>query len=153
MKNEYRLSSNESALAVFMRHVACVLAALACVAAVSCGGRHGRTDARADSLTAMLAAVDDSVAVNSPRALALINEGMAKAQDSLDYYDWYLRLMRYSVQRSVPDTAALRWRHVQGYLSAQKQTPRVRGMPIEAKKSCSSSIVSAPQLHIVDLIL
>lgn len=128
MKNEYRLSSNESALAVFMRHVACVLAALACVAAVSCGGRHGRTDARADSLTAMLAAVDDSVAVNSPRALALINEGMAKAKDSLDYYDWYLRLMRYSVQRSVPDTAALRWRHVQGYLSAQRQTPRVRGM-------------------------
>lgn len=103
-------------------------AALAAFALAACGGRTACADARTDSLTAALKAADDSVAVNSPYALDMINEGMATAADSLDYYDWYLRLMRYSVQRDVPDTASLRWRQASRFLSACRRTPRVDGM-------------------------
>ena len=103
-------------------------AALAAFALAACGGRTACADARTDSLTAALKAADDSVAVNSPYALDMINEGMATAADSLDYYDWYLRLMRYSVQRDVPDTASLRWRQASRFLSECRRTPRVDGM-------------------------
>lgn len=115
-------------MTAFTRLVLSVFAAAVCVAAMSCGGKHAHADRRSDSLTAMLAAVDDSVAVNSPHALAIIKDAMAKAADSLDYYDWYLRLMRYNVQRGVPDTAELRWRQVGSFLAAHGRTPRIKGM-------------------------
>lgn len=115
-------------MTAFTRLALSVFAAAVCVAAMSCGGKHAHADRRSDSLTAMLAAVDDSVAVNSPHALAIIKDAMAKAADSLDYYDWYLRLMRYNVQRGVPDTAELRWRQVGSFLAAHGRTPRIKGM-------------------------
>ena len=105
-----------------------VAAAIACAVLASCGGRQTADDSRPDSLAAALANVDDSVAVNSPDALKMIKDGMKNATDSLDYYDWYLRLMRYSVSRDVPDTTKLRWNSVYAFLSAREQTPRVRGM-------------------------
>lgn len=115
-------------MTAFSRLVLSVFIAAACAAAMSCGSRQTHADARSDSLTAMLAAVDDSVAVNSPHSLSIILDGMAGAKDSLDYYDWYLRLMRYSVQRGVPDTVELRWRQTGSFLAARGRTPRIKGM-------------------------
>lgn len=111
-----------------MAAIIAVAAAIACAVLASCGGRQTADDSRPDSLAAALANVDDSVAVNSPYALKMIKDGMKNATDSLDYYDWYLRLMRYSVSRDVPDTTKLRWNSVYAFLSAREQTPRVRGM-------------------------
>lgn len=128
MKNKYLQGANWICLAAFARRMFGVLAVMLCVAAMSCGGSHEPADSRPDSLTAMLAAADDSMAVNSPHVLGMIRHGMERAADSLSWCDWYLRMMRYSVQRDVPDTAALHWQRVQGFLSAQRQTPRVRGM-------------------------
>lgn len=105
-----------------------VVTALVLAALVACGGRQQADDTRSDSLTLALAAVDDSVAVNSPYALGMIRAGMQRATDSLDYYDWYLRLMRYTVRLNVPDTTKLRWDSVYNFLSARKPTPRTRGM-------------------------
>lgn len=115
-------------MTAFLRLALSVFVAVTCAVSMSCGGRQARTDARSDSLTAMLAAADDSVAVNSPHALALIRRGMAGAKDSLDYYDWYLLLMRYNVQRGVPDTSELRWRQTDSFLAAHRRTPRIKGM-------------------------
>ena len=105
-----------------------VLVVVPCIVAVSCGGGQGYGDARSERLTAALAAADDSLAANSPCALAMLEAGIDSAADSLEYYDWYLRIMRYSVQRDVPDTAKLRWGQVYDYLAAQERTPRVDGM-------------------------
>lgn len=111
-----------------MAAIIAIAAAMACAVLASCGGRQTADDSRPDSLAAALANVDDSVAVNSPYALKMIKDGMKNATDSLDYYDWYLRLMRYSVSHDVPDTTKLRWNSVYAFLSAREQTPRVRGM-------------------------
>lgn len=105
-----------------------VLVAAAGAANIACGGGRGHGDARSARLTAALAAADDSLAANSPCALAMLEAGADSAADSLEYYDWYLRIMRYSVQRDVPDTAKLRWGQVYDYLAARERTPRVDGM-------------------------
>ena len=112
----------------FTRDFLPVLAAVVCMAASSCGGGYAPSDARPDSLVAALAAVDDSVSVNSGHSLGMIHAGMDRASDSLAWYDWYLRLMRYSVQRDVPDSTSLRWNQAYAFLQRREQTPRVRGM-------------------------
>lgn len=105
-----------------------VAAVLACALTASCGGRQDSHDGRDGTLAAALAAVDDSMAVNFPNTVSMIHDGMRRAADSLDYYDWYLRLMRYEVSRNVPDTSRLQWGKAYAFLSGRGQTPRVRGM-------------------------
>ncbi len=104
-----------------------VVASLCCLVA-ACGGGGGRGGERSVRLEAALAAADDSLAANSPYAYAMLEAGIADAADSLEYYDWYLRMMRYKVQRGVPDTSELRWGRAYDYLSRQERTPRVDGM-------------------------
>ncbi len=115
---------------------ACVKYVLSAVAVLSswwcammmtaCGRAPG--DGRSAALAAALAAVDDSVAVNSPYVPDMIRKGLAGAADSLDYYDWYIRYMRYCVQMEVPDSADLRWSQTYGYLAGREPSPRVNGM-------------------------
>lgn len=97
-------------------------------AATSCGEGEGHDDRRSDRLAAALAAADDSMSVYSPHVSAMLDAGISHATDSLEYYDWYLRKMRYSVQQGVPDTASLRWGQAYSFLSRQERTPRVDGM-------------------------
>lgn len=104
------------------------VAVLACIVAVSCGDGSVPGDERSASTAAALAAADDSMAVNSPSVPGMIKRGMSAAADSLDYYDWYLRHIRHSIQVGVPDTSALRWTQTYKYLSGRKPTPRVNGM-------------------------
>lgn len=111
-----------------VKSILSVVAALSCAVMAACGGGNGGGDARSAEMTAALAAADDSVAVNSPCALGMIKSGLESATDSLDYYDWYLRYMRYCVQREVPDSADLRWKQVYVYLTRRGRTPRINGM-------------------------
>ncbi len=65
---------------------------------------------------------------NSPGTAAMIRRGMAEAKDSLDYYDFFLKYMRYNIMLSAADTAQLGWDRAYGFLSARKRTPRIKGM-------------------------
>lgn len=103
-------------------------AVLMLCAVLSCCGGHEHADMRSPAETDALAALDDSMAVNSSRVPAMIRHGLASADDSLTYYDYYLRLMRYSVQQDVPDAGALQWDRAYNYLSRQERTPRTDGM-------------------------
>ena len=109
-------------------HIMALAAVLTCCLAASCGGGHGRGDARSGRLVAALAAADDSLAANSPCAPAMLKAGMDSAADSLEYYDWYLRMIRYQVQRGLPDTMQLGWGRAYDFLAARPRTPRVDGM-------------------------
>ncbi len=105
-----------------------VLASVLCLALSSCRHGEGSTDVRTPALEADIKAVDDSLEVNSPNVLAMIRKGMAGASDSLGYYDYYLRLLRYSASRTGTDTCALNWKTPERFLLSRKPTPRVRGM-------------------------
>ena len=109
-------------------YIKSVLAVLVSCLAVSCGGGYGGDGMRTAEETAALAAADDSLSANSPRSLDMLKAGLESADDSLTRCDWYLRMMRYAVQRGMPDTLALRWNEVDAYLARQKRTPRVDGM-------------------------
>lgn len=99
-----------------------------CVTLVGCGSGANTTDARTESQTEALRILDDSLAVHSAAAPGMIRSGMDNAADSLDYYDYYLRLMRTQISLALPDTAAINWRDITAYLLNQPQTPRVKGM-------------------------
>lgn len=108
--------------------ISTTLALLAGIVTASCGGDNVPDDTRNDKMKAALTALDESLAVNSPHAPEMIRHGLENATDSLDYYDWLLRLLRYRVLRGGPDTSFTHWRQTYGYLLKQEQTPRVNGM-------------------------
>lgn len=111
-----------------MKIISTTLALLAGIAISSCGGKSVPDDTRSDKMNAALAAVDESLAVNSPYTPEIIRHGLENATDSLDYYDWLLRYLRYRVLRGGADTSFTHWRQAYGYLLKQEQTPRVNGM-------------------------
>lgn len=108
--------------------ISTTLALLAGIVTASCGGDNVPDDTRSDKMKAALTALDESLAVNSPHAPEMIRHGLENATDSLDYYDWLLRHLRYRVLRGGPDTSFTHWRQTYGYLLKQEQTPRVNGM-------------------------
>ena len=108
--------------------ISTTLALLAGIVTASCGGDNVPDDTRSDKMKAALTALDESLAVNSPHAPEMIRHGLENATDSLDYYDWLLRYLRYRVLRGGPDTSFTHWRQAYGYLLKQEQTPRVNGM-------------------------
>ena len=111
-----------------MKIISTTLALLAGIVTASCGGDNVPDDTRSDKMKAALTALDESLAVNSPHAPEMIRHGLENATDSLDYYDWLLRYLRYRVLRGGPDTSFTHWRQAYGYLLKQEQTPRVNGM-------------------------
>ena len=111
-----------------MKIISTTLALLAGIVTASCGGDNVPDDTRSDKMKAALTALDESLAVNSPHAPEMIRHGLENATDSLDYYDWLLRHLRYRVLRGGPDTSFTHWRQAYGYLLKQEQTPRVNGM-------------------------
>lgn len=108
--------------------ISTTLALLAGIVTASCGGDNVPDDTRSDKMKAALTALDESLAVNSPHVPEMIRHGLENATDSLDYYDWLLRYLRYRVLRGGPDTSFTHWRQAYGYLLKQEQTPRVNGM-------------------------
>lgn len=105
-----------------------VVTMMSCGAMVSCGGGTGPDDSRSDGETEALRMIDDSLAVNSPYMEEMISDGMAGADDSLEYYDYYLRMLRNSISQDVTDTAKLDWDRPFSYLHNCRKSPRVRGM-------------------------
>jgi len=111
--------------------IACLVAAAMSLlggALASCGLGAGHDDERSPKLKAALEAVDDSMRDGSPHVDAMIKKGMAEAKDSLEYYDFYLRGIRYSMLLGVSDTAKLNWGDAYKYLMARERTPRIKGM-------------------------
>lgn len=108
--------------------VALPAAVLLAGTAVSCGDGNGREPVYPARVAAALSAVDDSSAANSPHTLDMMKAGLRGAGDSLEYCEWYLRLMRYTVQRDISDTSALRWDEPYDYLKSLRQTPHVRDL-------------------------
>lgn len=108
--------------------ISTTLVLLAGIVTASCGGDNVPDDTRSDKMKAALTALDESLAVNSPHAPEMIRHGLENATDSLDYYDWLLRYLRYRVLRDGPVKSFTHWWQAYGYLQKQEQTPRVNGM-------------------------
>lgn len=103
-------------------------AVLLCYALASCGGKDDAHDMRTEAEAARLKAIDDSLAVNSPLTGGMITRSMAQASDSMEYYDYYIRMLRHNISLNVPDTARLDWDRPFRFLKKRKKTPRVSGM-------------------------
>lgn len=108
--------------------ISTTLALLACIVTASCGDKSVPDDTRNENVAAALAACDDSAAVNSPHVPEMIRHGLRNSSDSLEYYDWYLRYLRYTVQQDVADIQHLNWRQTYRFLAKRKRTPRINEM-------------------------
>lgn len=116
--------------------MACLVAAAVSLlggALASCGLGAGRNDERDFKLKAALESIDDSIKKGSPRVGDMIKKGMAEAKDSLDYYDFRLRDIRYGISLGVSDSTKLNWNDAYKYLTTHERTPRTRGMLALAK--------------------
>lgn len=101
---------------------------LLCFCFSSCSGGKKYGDERTPEHQDALKRLDDSMFVKSDNVLKTMQLGMKQSHDSLEYYDYYLRYLRYSVSLDVPDTLKLDWNGPLSYLKRQQMTPRVRGM-------------------------
>ncbi len=72
-----------------------ILAVIAALMIVGCGGHAGNGAERTRQQDSLLRRVDDSVRLQSPYAPLLIRQGLAAANDSVTYYEYY-RPIRYS---------------------------------------------------------
>lgn len=75
-----------------MRNLLYTLCVIAIV--MACDG-NGSETRRSDELTARLNVVDDSIMAHSSRVPDMAAKGMAEAEDSLEWYDYSLRLGKY----------------------------------------------------------
>lgn len=104
-------------------------AAFVCAMAIvsSCQGC-GQGEAADTLRMKKLRALDDSVAQLSPKARELIESGMQEAADSLEYFEYSLRLARLFVTESKTDSAKRQIHRAMTYLERQKPTPRTEGI-------------------------
>ena len=75
----------------YMKASNLILAVIAALMIVGCGGHAGNGAECTRQQDSLLRRVDDSVRLQSPYAPLLIRQGMAAANDSVTYYEYYLR--------------------------------------------------------------
>ncbi len=78
--------------------------------------------------TNMLRALDDSVAHMAPKARKMIENGMKTAADSLEYFEYNIRLARLFATEMKTDSAEKEIRRTINFLSNQPSTPRSEGL-------------------------
>ena len=102
--------------------------ALLCLLLTACSGSGDNDDARSKKQAETLRLIDDSIRTDHPFIIDMLKRNMAEAKDSLDYYDFYLRLMRYNVASDSPDTMLLHQKNIYAFLKSRKPSPRINGM-------------------------
>lgn len=108
-----------------MKHIGwSLLAIFLLLASCSGGRRHGLQNARKGQLMS-LSSLDDSVKKQSPLARKLIGQGMASAEDSLTYYEYYVRMGQYFCLSSTPDSMVEYIDRTIAFASRQPKSPRL----------------------------
>jgi tetratricopeptide (TPR) repeat protein len=112
-------------------HLVAFLVAAVLVSFLSCRGDDEARGGRTVEEYQRLKAVGDSVNMQSPRARELVDSALANTSDSLNYYDYYVELVRYYlIQHS--DSALPCCNRILHFASRQKPTSRVNGLIGEA---------------------
>ncbi len=93
----------------------------------SCNGT-GHEETTDTLRTNMLRALDDSIAHLAPQARKMIEKGMKNAADSLEYFEYNIRLTRLFVTEMKTDSAKKEIRRTIQFLSKQPVTPRSEGL-------------------------
>ena len=106
---------------------------LGCLTLLAC--HDGRQNAYQE-LDAALVSLDDSIKHFSPRALALIDSGIAAATDSLTYYSYYERKAKYYYLTTTPDSMLPYIERTLDFCRRNEPSPQlqvVKGMALESK--------------------
>lgn len=99
------------------------------IAGCSGGGDYGR---RSDETTRRVAAVGESLDVMSPHVPAMISGGMAAAEDSAAWYDFFLCHARYYYLMQNPDSMLPYIDRTLAFAERQKRQPRIFGITAHA---------------------
>lgn len=75
---------------------------------------------RSEEATHALKCIDDSIDAQSPHTKQMIEQGMAKAEDSLTFYECYARLGKYYCLSNTPDSLN---RYIDGTIAFCQRTP------------------------------
>lgn len=101
----------------------CLIVVLALT--VSCGHTNGSSDTQR---VEALHKVDEALAVQSPDAIRLVEEGLRKAKDSISYYEYYVRKGRWFCQSATPDSMVGYINRTINYALCLPETPRRNGL-------------------------
>ncbi len=80
----------------------CLVLIVGLVLTMSC--KHKHVDASDELRVNALRQVDEALAVQSPDAIRLVDEGLRNAKDSISYYEYYVRKARWFCQSATPDS-------------------------------------------------
>lgn len=94
---------------------------------VSCGRNVGYGHVDEETRT-QLKAVDDSINAMSPQSLTMIAGGLKSAEDSIVWYEFYLRYARYYYLSQTPDSMLPYIRRTLDFTDKHKPTPAINGI-------------------------
>lgn len=92
---------------------------------VSCKHTNGSSDTQR---VEALHKVDEALAVQSPDAIRLVEEGLRQAKDSISYYEYYVRKGRWFCQSATPDSMVGYINRTINYALSLPETPRRNGL-------------------------
>lgn len=92
---------------------------------VSCKHTNGSSDTQR---VEALHKVDEALAVQSPDAIRLVEEGLRQAKDSISYYEYYVRKGRWFCQSATPDSMVGYIDRTVNYALSLPETPRRNGL-------------------------
>lgn len=109
-----------------MRRLLHIAAALLLLT-VGCGKRDGTTE-RSNETMERLSAIDDSIAAMSPAVKAMISRGMADADDSITWYEFYMRYGKYYLTSQYPDSMLPYADRAVRFAESRRPSPRINGI-------------------------
>ena len=105
-----------------------LLIVMTAVVTDACSGGDKGHDVCDTLMSGRLRAVDDSVAFHSPAARQMVEKGMAGAKDSIEFYDYYIRLGKLYLAEAKPDSSGIVVDRTFSFLDRQDRTPHIYGM-------------------------
>lgn len=99
--------------------------AMAAAFLASCNKGNEQTDS---TWMKTMRALDDSIAFRSPKARFMADSCLARAKDSIEFYDCQLRLARLFISDSKTDSASATINRTMAFLKGEPKTPHTRGM-------------------------
>ena len=121
MKSKYIFHSIRQHAQYLHRYSFVLILALICCSTACRNDHPEKTQEDRENLQKVDYAVDNG----KPDAKELIEKGMAEAEDSLTYYEYYARYIKYYCLSSTPDSMKHFEQRVLAYAEGQKKSPRI----------------------------
>ena len=124
----------------------CTLAVMMAAVVLIYSCQEPQSNQRTEEEKSRLKRVADSIDVQSPFAMQMIDSALKASKDSLTYYDYYVEKGRYSLVKQ-PDSTLQCAQRIMQFAQRQPISPRTNGLLAEAYHLCANYYYLYHQKH------